>query len=166
MPRTARDGLGREGVRVTPTPAPVGFHDARLTTPDPGTGVVERARLSTVVDEYVRHHPVTVVTGAGGSGKTYAVALWAKEAERAAEPLTIAWASLDRADRDPHRFWLTVVGSLQRVASVPDINDIAVPAVPNQVFVDTLSEALAHEAGTLVLVLDDVAKKYPAPGSK
>lgn len=138
------------------TPAPVGFHDARLMPPDPGGGLVDRRRVFDLLDQCIRTRPLTVVTGAGGSGKTYAVAMWARVSAEAAEPLTVAWASLDRADRDPHRFWLTVVGALQRVACSDAVRDIAVPSVPNQFFVDTLAEALRHEVSPLVLVLDDV----------
>ncbi|WP_193315172.1 LuxR C-terminal-related transcriptional regulator [Nostocoides sp. F2B08] len=138
------------------TPAPVGFHGARLTTPDPGTGVVSRRRVEDLLDQCVRRRALTVVTGAGGSGKTYAVAMWARAAAESPEPLVVAWASLDRADRDPHRFWQTVVGALQRVAATEVMQSIAVPSVPTQAFVDSMTSALAHEAGHLVLVLDDV----------
>lgn len=137
-------------------PAPVGFHDARLTTPDPGTGVVTRKRVSGLLDRCVRKRALTVVTGAGGSGKTYAVAMWAREVAESSEPLVVAWASLDRADRDPHRFWRTIVGALQRVAATEVMRGIAVPSVPTQAFVDSMTTALAQETEHLVLVLDDV----------
>jgi LuxR family maltose regulon positive regulatory protein len=109
-----------------------------------------------MLDCLVRRRPLTVVTGAGGSGKTYAVAMWARDVAEAAEPLTVAWATLDHADRDPHRFWLTVVGAIHRVARSEAVLSIAVPSMPNEFFVDTLGLALAGESTPLVLVLDDV----------
>ncbi|MGA8047153.1 MAG: LuxR C-terminal-related transcriptional regulator [Dermatophilaceae bacterium] len=138
------------------TPAPVGFHDARLTTPDPGEGVLDRGRMTDLLDRCVRQRPLTVVTGAGGSGKTYAVAMWVRAVAEAEQSLMVAWASLDRADGDPHRFWLTVIGALQRVCTAEELRDIAVPSTPTQFFVDTVAEALGQEPTPLVLVLDDV----------
>ncbi|MCA1781748.1 MAG: LuxR C-terminal-related transcriptional regulator, partial [Intrasporangiaceae bacterium] len=99
---------------------------------------------------------VTLVTGAGGTGKTYAMAMWSRYACAEDDSLRVAWASLDRSDGDPHRFWLTVVGALHRVVDAESVTGLAVPALPNQYFVDSLAAALAGLSYRLVLVLDDV----------
>jgi hypothetical protein len=56
---------------------------------------------------------VTVVSGPPGSGKTVLLRSWISEedlAERA------AWAAAGRDERDPQRFWLSVVDALRRTA--------------------------------------------------
>ena len=133
----------------------VAFHDARLSVPAPAAGAVERERISHRLDEVVRRRPVTVVTGAGGTGKTYAVAMWSRSLTAADDPL-VAWACIDQADADPNRFWLTVVGALQRVGHSDAVSGLVVPSFPNQYFVDSLAAALARVKDPLVLVLDDV----------
>lgn len=135
---------------------PVGFHDARLSVPVPSEGALDRPRVTQRLDEAIRGRHVVLVTGAVGTGKTYAVALWSRSSAASPEPMDTAWASLDRADRDPHRFWLTVVGSLQGVLDAETVADLAVPFRPNQYFVDSLTEALSRVHRPVVLVLDDV----------
>jgi LuxR family transcriptional regulator, maltose regulon positive regulatory protein len=141
---------------VSAHPSPVGFHDARLSVPAPAEDAVDRPRLTTRLNDAVNRYPVTLVTGAGGTGKTYAVALWSRSVATDEEPLEVVWASLDRADGDPHRFWLTVVGALQRAVESGSVAPLAVPSLPNQYFVDSLAAALAAVSSHLVLVLDDV----------
>ena len=135
---------------------PVAFHDARLSVPAPAEGAVERRRITERLDRTIARHPVTVVTGAGGTGKTYAVAMWSQSLATGDDQPVVAWASLDRADGEPNRFWLTVVGALQRVVESDAVAGIAVPSFPNQYFVDSLAAALSAVRRRLVLVLDDV----------
>src|ERR1700740_1725738 len=56
--------------------------------------------------------PLTVVYGAGGSGKTMLVAQWRASC---ADELPVAWLSLDAGDNDPARFWVYVVEALRSV---------------------------------------------------
>ena len=46
----------------------VGFHDARLSVPAPAEGSVARRRITEQLHLTIGRHPVTVVTGAGGTG--------------------------------------------------------------------------------------------------
>ncbi|MFK5635818.1 MULTISPECIES: LuxR C-terminal-related transcriptional regulator [unclassified Ornithinimicrobium] len=136
--------------------SPVAFHDSRLSVPAPAEDAVERSRLTTRLEQAIQRHHVTLVTGAGGTGKTYAVAMWSRSLASREGPVVVAWASLDRADGDPHRYWLTVVGALQRVVDSEEVAGLVVPSRPNQHFVDSLAAALAGVSSQLVLVLDDV----------
>lgn len=142
---------------------PAGFHDARLTIPLPAENAVERPRVTAMLDTAIEAHPATVVTGAGGCGKTYAASLWARSAIQAGHT-DVAWASLDRADGDPHRFWLTIVGALQRTTLSERLAGLAVPSSPDPFFLDTLSAALATHAQRLSLVLDDIHELAGSPG--
>jgi LuxR family transcriptional regulator, maltose regulon positive regulatory protein len=69
------------------------------TVPALPPGYVPRARLLDKLAEGVRH-PLTLVTGPPGSGKTVLVAGWARET---AGPAPI-WISLDSDDNDPSWF--------------------------------------------------------------
>src|SRR5580692_7564866 len=71
-------------------------------------GVVSRPGLFERLGASAR---VTVVSAAPGSGKTVLVRSWLGAAglmERA------AWVPVDRDERDPQRFWLSVLGALRR----------------------------------------------------
>lgn len=133
---------------------PVAFHDARLSIPVPAEDAVDRPRVDGLLDAAIGGHPVTVITGSGGCGKTYAVSMWARCVSDAGQD--VAWASLDRADGDPYRFWLTVAGALQRTTLFEPLAGLMVPSSPDPFFVDTLSAALGALPSRLILVLDDV----------
>ncbi|WP_193721632.1 AAA family ATPase, partial [Georgenia subflava] len=128
--------------------------DSRLAVPLPPARPVVRERLRRLLD-VAAAGPVTVVTGAAGTGKTCAVADWARHAR---EP--VAWATLDRADNDPARLRTTIRAAADEAlaARVPtvehggagaDLDDVADHPLP-----DMSASTLAGQE--LVLVLDDV----------
>lgn len=134
--------------------SPVGFHDARSSAPVPAEGAVDRPRLTHRIAAAVRSAPLVVVVGPSGTGKTSAVAMWSTGPTP--EGIQVCWASMDAADADPRRFWLTVVGALQSVLDAPAIQGLAVPARPGQDFVDRLASVLVALSTPVVLVLDDL----------
>jgi len=82
---------------------------AKITVPELPHWAVRRPRITKLIAEGTRRHPLTVVTGPPGAGKTMALALWA-----AAEPRTVAWVRLDHFDNQPDQFWSYVVAALRR----------------------------------------------------
>src|SRR5690349_872882 len=84
-----------------------GFGAGRLARPGAG-GVVSRSGLFERLGASAR---VTVVSAPPGSGKTALLRSWvgaAGLAERA------AWVAVERGERDPQRFWLSVADAVRR----------------------------------------------------
>src|SRR5713226_2042474 len=82
-----------------------GLGAGRLARPSAG-GVVSRPGLFERLAASAR---VTVVSAPPGSGKTVLLRSWIGEAglgDRA------AWVLVGRGERDPQRFWLSVIGAL------------------------------------------------------
>ncbi|WP_127127353.1 LuxR C-terminal-related transcriptional regulator [Georgenia sp. SYP-B2076] len=124
--------------------------EARLTVPQLSAGVVRRERVLGLLDDAVRH-PVTLVTGGAGAGKTYAVAGWVRAGH---PPGPVVWASLDRTERDAHRLWTTVLLAVRGVLGDEVLGGLTVPPVPDEDFVALVCARLP--ARPLVLVLDDL----------
>ena len=74
-------------------------------------GIVSRPRLSERLDAGQR---VTVVSAPPGSGKTILLRSWTTEADLAD---SVAWVSVGGDERDPQRFWLSVLGALRQTAA-------------------------------------------------
>lgn len=132
-----------------PSPARDGgaARDAR-----PGAGsVVARPRLSGLLRTAAR---VTVLAAPPGSGKTVLLRSWIGEADLAG---STAWVPVGRDERDPQRFWLSVVGALggtkpgsalvRPLTAVPDLDGWAV--------VERLLRDLAPLRDQIWLVIDD-----------
>ena len=103
---------------------------------------------------------VVVVSAPAGSGKTVLLRSWVGQAglgERA------GWVTAGRDERDPRRFWLSVVGALrgtaagsalvQAVTAAPDLDGWAV--------VERLLKNLAALRDPVLLVIDDVHELGP-----
>jgi LuxR family maltose regulon positive regulatory protein len=101
-------------------------------------------------------HPLTLVYGPAGSGKTMLVAQWAASAR---EDRPVAWLWLEAVDNDPARFWMYVIEAMRSVAPgigeaslamlrAPGVN-LAAEALP------ALINELADVSERLVLVMDD-----------
>jgi LuxR family transcriptional regulator, maltose regulon positive regulatory protein len=98
---------------------------------------------------------VTVVSGPAGSGKTMLLRSWVTDAGLAKQ---VAWVTVGRDERDPQRFWLSVLGALRdttpgaalvgELAAAPDLDGWAVA--------ERLLGDLAPLTERLWLVLDDL----------
>ncbi|HEX8855310.1 MAG TPA: AAA family ATPase [Thermoleophilaceae bacterium] len=98
---------------------------------------------------------VIVVQGPAGSGKTVLVRSWI-EAEALAD--RVAWVSVERGERDPQRFWLSVVDQL---ASATDRGELVErvspsPAFGGEAIVERLLSDLRSLERPFVLVIDDL----------
>jgi LuxR family maltose regulon positive regulatory protein len=114
-------------------------------------GIVSRPRLS----ERLGVARVTVVSAPPGSGKTVLLRSWISQAgvaERA------AWVPVGRDERDPQRFWLSVLAALRQTgpgsALVQPLS--AAPELDGWAIAERLLKDLASLSDTVWLVLDDV----------
>jgi LuxR family maltose regulon positive regulatory protein len=128
----------------------------RVARPDAG-GVVSRLALFERLGAAAR---MTVVSGPPGSGKTVLLRSWVGEAgltERA------AWVPAGRDERDPQRFWLSVLGVLRETtpgsALVQPLT--AAPGLDGWAIVERLLADLAPLADRIWLVIDDVHELSP-----
>ena len=103
---------------------------------------------------------VTVVSAPAGSGKTVLLRSWLTEAGRAE---CAAWVPVGRDERDPQRFWLSVVGALRRTApgSARVQALTAAPDLDGWALVERLLADLASLRDRIWLVIDDVHELDP-----
>jgi LuxR family transcriptional regulator, maltose regulon positive regulatory protein len=124
----------------------------------PGAGrVVSRPRLLGRLATQAR---VNVVSAPAGSGKTVLLRSWISWAGVAG---TAAWVPAERGERDPQRFWLSVLGALRQTAAgsalVRELT--AAPDLDGWVIVERLLADLAPLEDRLWLVVDDVQELGP-----
>ncbi len=112
----------------------------KLRPPRPVPGLVVRQRLLNGLDEAVRAHPVTVLIGPAGCGKTTLLATWA------AATAGTAWITLDVDDATPARFWALVLGAVGAADARCECDD---PAC-------SLSAHLDGTQASRVLILDGI----------
>src|SRR5499427_6770470 len=115
-------------------------------------GVVSRTGLWERLGAAAR---VTVVSAPAGSGKTVLLRSWLGQAGLAERT---AWVAVGRDERDPQRFWLSVVGALRQTSagSVLVRELTAAPDLDGWAIVERLLEDLAPLADRLWVVVDDV----------
>ncbi|HJY97946.1 MAG TPA: AAA family ATPase, partial [Streptosporangiaceae bacterium] len=98
---------------------------------------------------------VTVVSAPPGSGKTVLLRSWIAEAGLGE---SAAWVAVGPDERDPQRFWLSVLGALRRTSAgsalVREVT--AAPDLDGWAIVERLLKDLAPLADRTWLVLDDV----------
>jgi LuxR family transcriptional regulator, maltose regulon positive regulatory protein len=98
---------------------------------------------------------VVVVSAPAGSGKTVLLRSWIAEAGLAGRA---AWVAAGREERDPQRFWLSVLGAVR--GTVPGAGLVravsAAPGVDGWGLVERLVADLAPLPGPVWLVVDDV----------
>ena len=103
---------------------------------------------------------VTVVSAPAGSGKTVLLRSWIAGAGLADQA---AWVAAGREERDPQRFWLSVLGTLR--ATGPGAGLVravsAAPDVDGWGLAERLLEDLAPLADPVWLVIDDVHELGP-----
>jgi LuxR family maltose regulon positive regulatory protein len=98
---------------------------------------------------------VVQISAPAGSGKTVLMRSWITEAGLVRHA---AWVPVDGEERDPQRFWLSVLGALRE--TVPGAALVraltAAPDLDGWAIVERLLTDLAPLAGRLWLVIDDV----------
>src|SRR5215468_11029175 len=119
-------------------------------------GVVSRPRLSGRLGSA----RVSVVSAPAGSGKTVLLRSWISQSGVAGRA---AWVPAGRGERDPLRFWLSVLAGLRRTgpgaALVREVT--AAPDLDGWVITERLLANLAPLAGRVWLVVDDVHELGP-----
>ena len=98
---------------------------------------------------------VVLVCGPAGSGKTVLVRSWVKSEGPADR---IAWVSVERDERDPQRFWLSVIDELAGAIGKDELVErvAATPAFEGQAVVERLLTDLHSLEQPVVLVIDDL----------
>src|SRR6266571_4270643 len=123
----------------------------RVAHPGAG-GVVSRTGLFERLGASAR---VTVISAPPGSGKSVLLRSWIGEAGLMG---SAGWVSVGRDDRDPQRFWLSVLGALRQTSAgsrlVRELT--AAPDLDGWAVVERLLKDLAPLQDRLWLVLDDV----------
>src|SRR5215469_8931012 len=115
-------------------------------------GVVARPRLAGRLGARAR---VSVVSAPAGSGKTVLLRSWISGAGLAGH---VAWVPAGRGERDPQRFWLSVLAALRQTGtgSVLVRELTAAPDLDGWVITERLLADLAPLDEVLWLVVDDV----------
>jgi LuxR family transcriptional regulator, maltose regulon positive regulatory protein len=98
---------------------------------------------------------VTVVSAPPGSGKTSLLRSWIREAGRSS---TAAWLPLGHAERDPQRFWASVLDAVRQTdpGSALVSEATAPPDLDGWTFVEGLIGDLARFEDRMWLVVDDL----------
>src|SRR5689334_16364401 len=125
--------------------------------PGVGGGVVSRCALFGRLAGAGR---VVQVSAPAGSGKTVLMRSWITEAGLARRA---AWVSVDSEERDPRRFWLSVLGALRETApgAVLVRAMTAAPDLDGWAIVERLLTDLAPLEERLWLVIDDAHELGP-----
>jgi LuxR family maltose regulon positive regulatory protein len=120
-------------------------------------GLVSRPALSERLGGLAR---VSVVSGVAGSGKTVLLRSWIGEAGLAGQ---VAWVTAGRNERDPQRFWLSVITALRATGPGSELVRAvsAAPDLDGWALVERLLNDLAPLKGRLWLVVDDVHELDP-----
>jgi LuxR family maltose regulon positive regulatory protein len=124
----------------------------------PGAGgVVARPRLFGRLTARVR---VSVVSASAGSGKTVLLRSWIGWAGVAG---SAAWVPAGRGERDPQRFWLSVLAALRQTAMGNALVQplTAAPSLDGWALVERLLADLAPLDDRFWLVIDDVHELGP-----
>ena len=155
MTRTDKGGRRRPGPCDDRGVREAGIPD--LVAEREAGGVVSRIALFERLRGSAR---VTMVSAPPGSGKTVLLRSWISEtglAERA------AWVTAGRGERDPQRFWLSVLEALRGTAAgsvlVQPVS--AAPGLDGWALVERLLNDLAPLGEPVWLVIDDVHELDP-----
>lgn len=122
-----------------------------VRTPEIPARFIERPRLRADFDRGTAG-AVTLVAAGPGSGKTAALAHWARTSRQ-----PIAWLSVDRRHQAPQRFWSRVGDALFAVGAIEDaraLDSLVHDADRPGEFLDELMGSLPSGPGA-VLVVDD-----------
>lgn len=131
-----------------------GIAATRLRPPALPTRLVERVRLSRILDGAVENGvPLILVSAPAGSGKSTLLASWV-----ARQATSVAWCQVEEGDDDPARFWSSLVEAIAQQRSV--IGARVSPLVAGsqgdgRVIVPALVNELIDGRDQLVVVIDD-----------
>ena len=149
-------------VRADPVPAPrrpaAAGLAAKFSQPV-AAGVVSRPALFELLAAGAGDGAVTLLSAAGGWGKTLLVASWL-QAHRSPRP--VAWVTLDAADRDEDVFWSDVVTALTHAtatdpAAAARLRQLAgSPTHGGPMLAVGIAAALAASPNGVLLVLDNL----------
>jgi LuxR family maltose regulon positive regulatory protein len=115
--------------------------------------IIERPRLVEILNA-ASDTQFTVVTAPAGSGKTILVNSWL-ESRGATQPY--AWASIERGELDPQRFWSTLVTKVrQSLPTDTTVEELAPAPAFNAELVIARLIADLEVVGSLTIVIDDV----------
>jgi LuxR family maltose regulon positive regulatory protein len=140
-------GVARTRGEQTEQPNPKGVAESH--------GVVVRDDLLATLDRAAAGHKVTVVSAPPGSGKTWLLRAWS---ERSRGGRRIAFVSVERDQRDPQQFWLSVLDAIRQ--SLPTVAQAgaqsATPAFDGPAMIDSILLELADQSEPVVVVIDDL----------
>ncbi|GLV55877.1 hypothetical protein KDH_27210 [Dictyobacter sp. S3.2.2.5] len=142
---------------------------AKLSPPRLPSWLVERSRLLRELDA-VRAYPLTLVSASAGSGKTTLISAWVaatqsretrggKAQDTQSPQRAFAWLSLDAQDREPTRFWTSVIAALR--TSLPTVGQTAFALLhapeppPLATILTNLLSELEQSNQDIILILDD-----------
>src|SRR5690348_17509656 len=155
--RARLDGPGNVAAGPWPVKGATGSADEPGTpdvraVPGVGGGVVSRCALFGRLAGAGR---VVQVSAPAGSGKTGLMRSWLAEAGLAQHA---AWVPVDGEERDPRRFWLSVLGALRETAPGAVLGRAltAAPDLDGWAVVERLLTDLAPLQDRLWLVIDDL----------
>jgi LuxR family maltose regulon positive regulatory protein len=117
-------------------------------------GIVDRDDLLATLDRATAH-TVTVISAPPGSGKTWLLRAWA---ERSRSTRRVAFVSVERDQRDPQQFWLSVLRAIGRALGLAaeTRGESATPAFDGQAMIDKIVSELAEQVEPVVLIIDDL----------
>jgi LuxR family maltose regulon positive regulatory protein len=130
--------------------------ETKFYVPRPRRRLVPRPRLTARLNRGVESK-LTLVSAPAGFGKTTLLSEWL--AATAGTERTAAWLSLDAADNESARFWVSFIAALQTVAPAVGAGSLPLLRSPQPPPVETVLTILLNElnaiAQDVVLVLDD-----------
>jgi len=106
-------------------------------------------------ERVVRAGRVTVVSASAGSGKTTLLRSWISESSLAGN---VAWVAMGQDERDPQRFWLSVLDALRQTSAGSGLVRplTAAPDLDGRAIIERLLTDLAPLGERLWLVIDDL----------
>lgn len=131
----------------------------RVRVPEPGVRVIDRPRLTSLLDTA----DIATLVAPAGYGKTTLLASWARNSNR-----NVAWLTLTDADLDPVRLLRDLVSALRvsEHGDPPVVDDLVQPSLEadSAVVVAALHAAISRSRDALTFVIDDTDAVADAPG--
>jgi DNA-binding SARP family transcriptional activator len=134
--------------------------ERKLATPDLGSTILPRVRLTSRIRSLIERYPVLTVCATAGGGKTTAVAQALRDLDR---PVT--WLALDGTEQAAGRLLVYLEAALGR--HVPEARQAATDALSSSIHTGEAAALLAESlrGSGLVLVCDNVERVIPDVGS-